>query len=207
MRPRGITLCWAAPPRKPCSSDCSRAGVRDTLNSRPHTDPPHTPRQGQIDKRVRDLYAFHLLFPCTWFAVANSYWQGLDSVCAPFVTLLSTQEALAFACFEQFVSAHLAHLMVYGRQLDLKSKSYDVSRSAALRACLSASCRSARQAADDLHASCAIWWNWLLYRFWTTHTRCNSPIHLWLSSVCVCVCMCVLCSPVAWSQASPAACV
>ncbi len=35
------------------------------------------------------------------------YWQGLDSLCAPFLFLNFAEEALAFACFSAFVPKYL----------------------------------------------------------------------------------------------------
>jgi len=41
------------------------------------------------------------------------YWQGLDSVCAPFVTLSFNNEALAFACIQAFIPRFLNDFFLY----------------------------------------------------------------------------------------------
>jgi serine/threonine protein kinase len=45
-----------------------------------------------------------------WLDVSdsNKYWQGLDSVAAPFVSLFWEHEDVAFACFDKFVSMYLS---------------------------------------------------------------------------------------------------
>lgn len=35
------------------------------------------------------------------------YWQGLDSLCAPFLTLNFNDEAIAFACLQKFIPKFL----------------------------------------------------------------------------------------------------
>ncbi|KAF9307990.1 hypothetical protein BG003_011790 [Podila horticola] len=41
------------------------------------------------------------------------YWQGLDSCCAPFLTLNFTDEALAFACIERFLPKFLKDMFLH----------------------------------------------------------------------------------------------
>jgi len=42
----------------------------------------------------------------------NAYWQGVDSVCAPFVVLFFDCEELAWACLDRMVQRHLRDLFV-----------------------------------------------------------------------------------------------
>lgn len=74
-----------------------------------------------IDFSMKD---FFVLFSQTWIANHTNlvYWQGLDSLCAPFVYLNFNNEPLAYASLTAFIPKYLNNFFLKDNSLIINGK-------------------------------------------------------------------------------------
>ncbi|KAI9143714.1 rab-GTPase-TBC domain-containing protein [Paraphysoderma sedebokerense] len=98
-------------------------GTKETKDTKDGKDGKDGASDRQIDVDIPRCHAYHPLLSSptgheklkrvlkTWLAANPKlvYWQGLDSVCAPFVALHFNNEAMAFACIQKFIPKFLSN--------------------------------------------------------------------------------------------------
>ena len=90
----------------------------------------------QLDVDIPRCHQYHPLLRClegqlklrrllkAWILVNVDlvYWQGLDSICAPFLVLYFDNDDVAFACFQQFTMRFLKSLFVKDNSATIQSQ-------------------------------------------------------------------------------------